>query len=969
MLQYDKQTLFDKTNGGLDYIFEVYPQSVGLEDRKKGFKIRNERSGSTMLYSENDIYYVKDFGDSKKAMNAVDLCMQEENLLFLEALKFLYQKYGLEAATLQQFKPVREYKATELDIKHHDIEYYDKTIQTNVFAPFLDSDTCADYNFKEVISYSYVSYVKDDNGNSTPAKRLNTVTATPEYPIFAFAEEEFVKIYEPKNDKAFRFRFLGNKPQRFIYGWQRLFNLVNIDRIRQLRIDIKSSTDPKEQKWLQAELDSELLESVHVASGGSDGLNVASLGENAIWLNSESEQLEYKEYQDLKEICIVVYNLPDIDSTGVKQGVKLGMEHLDLKTIWLPQKLLISNKKDFRDWIGTYKHLGLEKTKAAFAKLQHLALEFRWWRWNKKTATYKYNYVSLLYFLEHSGFFVYNLRHKNQQKGTSNYIFIKVDNNIVHEVSAPEIKSFVQEWLKQNQISLDVLNMVIGSQFLNEKSLLSLPGKEIDFSVATQNDQLIFFQNKTARITADGIEFVDKSKLKNHTWLNKVVKHDIKLTAQQFDIKKDAIGNWDIEVLVKNNMFLNYLINASRIHWRNDLETPFKGKSDKVKEAYHNEHRFNIAGPNLNDDEIREQKQHLINKIYSIGYLLHSFKDDDKPWCVYVMDNKIPDIASESHGGSGKSFGVSKIVQNLKNSFYLEGRNERLLDNQFIYDGIDEDTDTILLDDAHYSTKLSFFFSTLTGSLRVNPKHGKSFELDFDQSPKLIVTTNFVPANLDPSTLRRLLFMVYSDYYHTKSSDYLEERKITHDFGGKKMFGDAFTKEDWSLFYNFCMQALQFYLNSPERMDAPDGNVKKRNLMQIMGDPFAEWARGYINEDKVNLFIPRKQFQEDYKSFIGNATMSVNRQKKALEAFCELNGWVFNPAELHGSDGLIKREWHDHNGKRQIVEHYFINTTGKTINPLNDFNNDTATNVAATVAGNNLPHTTGDDVIIDGLDF
>ncbi|MGQ2982093.1 hypothetical protein [Flavobacterium sp.] len=933
MHKYDKEILFARINGGLDYIHEVYPQSVGFEDRNKHFKIRDERSPSTSLYKENDIYYVKDHGGGK-ALNAINLCMQEENLTFLEAMKFLYQKYGLEPKTMAQFKPVREYKATELDIDHYDIDYHDVPVRTEIFAPFLTPYTCGEYGFESVMRYETVSYKKDDKGNPTEIKQLNIVVATDDYPIFAFVGDGFVKIYEPLNDKQYRFRFLGKKPQRHIYGWQRLFDKVNFDRITQLRDQIRSypeDSESKGKKAMQDELDELLLKDVYIASGGSDGLNLASLGKDVIWFNSESEQIEYAEYRKLSEICKNIYNVPDLDTTGVKQGVKLGLEHLEMKTVWLPAKLKENDKKDFRDWIGLYKHLGVDKAKTAFDKLVNQALEFRWWRWNKKTSSWKYNYVSLIYFLEHQGFNVYQLKHKNQQKGAVNYIFIKIDGNVVREVTAPEIKGFVIEWLKENQITLDVLNMVIGSQFLSEKNLLSLPIKDIDFTIATQKDQLFFFNNKVIKVTAEKIEEVSPGKIRNYIWSTKVKQHNIKVTDPQFNISKDAAGNWDIEVLEKNNMFLNYLINASRIHWRNELEKPFEGKSDKVKQEYHDANRFNIAGSHLSDEEKYEQKLHLINKIFCIGYLLHSYKDDAKPWCLYVMDNKLPEVSSESHGGSGKSFGVGKVQEHFKNSFYLEGRNYKLQDNQFIYDGVDEDTDTIFLDDAHYSTNFGFYFSMITGNMRINPKHGKQFELPFDRSPKLVITTNFVPANLDPSTLRRLLIMVYSDYYHEKTDEYKETRQITDDFGGKKMFREEFTREDYNLFYNFCLQALKFYMSCTEKIAAPDGNVKLRNLMQLMGDNFYEWAKGYFGEDKLNTYIARSDVQNDYKNFVGGKTMTANKQKVALDAFCKFNGWQLNPAELLGSDKTIKRARNDHNGTRQILEHYYINTTGNAV--------------------------------------
>lgn len=935
MSNYDKNTLLD-IDGGLSYIHYVYEDSKGCEGKNKSFKIRNENTASARLKLFKGVWYVKDFGDSTGGINAVTLCMQEENLDFLGAMKYLYQFYELEARTLQQFKPVREHKNTDLEKDFYEVKYFDTIQQPEIFAPFLNDATCKEYNFYSVKSYQYVSYKQDKKGKKTNVKLHNTVTATPDYPIYAFKEEGFVKIYEPKNVKEYRFRFLGKKPQKHIYGWKRIFDNVDVEHIEYLRERVKGfgSSTSSAADDAREELDDALLPCIIIGSGGSDSLNVASLDNekyNMVWTNSETEQLTYEEIQKLKLVCKQLYNLPDIDATGVKMAVKLGLQFLDLKTIWLPKKLLETNKKDFRDWIGNYKHLGVEKTNRAFKDLIEHALEFKWWKWNKKTGAYKYNYVSLLYFLEHQGFYMYKLQHRNQQKGQNTFIFIKIDGNVVREVTTPEIKSFVQDWLKENHISLEVLNMVISSQFLNEKGLQSLPCRELDFKTAGVSDQLFYFNNKTVRITAEGIEEVHPTKITNYVWQNKVLKHNIKLTDPQFKIQKDASGDWDIEVLEKDNMFLNYLINGSRVHWRKELEEPYNGKSKEAKEKYHKENRFNIAGANLEADAIHEQKLHLINKIYTLGYLLHSYKDAAKPWCVYVMDNKLPEVASESHGGSGKSFGVSSVLDHFKNYFYLEGRNQDLLRNAFIYDGVDEDTDAIIVDDAHYSLNFGFFFSTLTGILRVNPKHGKSFEIPFKQSPKLVVTTNFVPTTLDPSTLRRLQLMVYSDYYHKKTEEYQENRELIDDFGGKRMFDEKFSYEDYNLFYNFCLQCLQFYLSSSERHEAPEGNVKKRNLMQLMGDNFYEWAKSYFCDDKLNTFIPRKEIQDEYKAFVSGRVMSVQKQKNALDAFCKFNGWTLNPKELLGSDGTIKKRYEDHQGKSQVLEHYYIKTDNATV--------------------------------------
>lgn len=928
--KFTKENLFENTDKGL-MIFEKYISGAEVYARtKKKFKLREtDRTPSTSIYlSADDIYMIKDHGGDK-AKNAIDYCMQEENFTFTEALQYLYKEFNLTAFTPEKLRAKRTFKKAKEEIGFYKINYAAKAKNLEKIAPFLDEETCLEYSFKSVESYEYVSYKKDGDGNPTEELQLNIVEATEHYPIFAFYGEGWEKIYEPLNDKSFRFRFFGKKPTRIVYGWERLFNQVDYDEIISLNKRIKDcdASDRKYKKELEEERDEIRLDKVIIATGGSDGLNIASLGNDVIWFNSESEQLSFEEWQKLSVICKTIYNLPDIDKTGIRQAVALGLTFLDLKTIWLPAKLAEQNKKDFRDWIASYKSLDIKVSKSAFEKLLHQALQFKFWKWNPKTGAYKYVYDSLLYFLEHQGFFVYKINHINNVIGNIETIFIKIDGNIIKEVSASDIKSYVINWLKDNHVSRDVLNMVIPSQFLSEKSLMALPSKMIDFSDADASLQYFYFQNKIAKVTKAGIQYLNQGEIPNYTWNSNVIPHRISKCDPHFTIFKDQAGNWDINITKTDSAFFNYLINTSRIHWRNETELPFKDKTAAQKKKYYEENKFNIAGSNLSPDEIHEQKLHLINKIYSIGYLLHNYKDGSKPWAVYAMDNKIPDIISESHGGSGKSFCISSLLHLLIKRKYIKGRDPEITKNQFIYDGIDENTKLVFIDDGHYSLNMNFFFSELTGSLNVNPKFGKPFEIPFDKSPKFAISTNFAPRDLDPSTLRRLLFMVFSDWYHEQNSDYLETRQITDDFDGRKMFENDFTEKEYNWFFNFCLECLATYLEIDAKVNAPEGNVKKRNLLHIMGDGFFDFAKSYFGDTNYDTWIPRKEVQEEYRVHLsGKSGLTVNNQKKALEAFCEFNGWKL---EVHKN----RLQPEDYTRLKitpgSVVEKYKINTTGR----------------------------------------
>ena len=938
-----KEEFFEHSNGGLDYIQHVYPQSKGTERNNRKFRIReSDRTPSASVYQKGGVWYVKDHGDSTPAMNAVDLCMDEEGLDFAEALKWLYGFKGIDNTKNPALSADWRQEPTTLDDGYYTIE--DITpCNLDIIAPFLTPEVAEEYFFRSIKTYRFVSAQRDKAGNKLKELQLNTVSATDKYPLYCFkiplpdSDEHFYKLYEPKAaNKAYRFRSFGSKPARLIYGWDRIFAKVNIEMLREYREEAAKETNKKDKAVLESIIDEILVDKVIIASGGSDGLNLASLGYDVIWFNSETERINEYEFKKLKEICKQIYYLPDLDNTGVEVARLLGLEFWYMKMIWLPAALVKEGKKDFKDWIFANKDMGLEKVKATFDDMLRAAIECKWWQFaDGRGGGYKYKHTSLIQFLTFQGFYRYSLQHKNQQKGALNYILVKVEGHIVREVSVPDIKQFVLQWAKEHYVSLKVQDMVISSQFLSEKGLSSLPEIQLNFRSATEADQLYFFRHKVVRVSPSGITNEKSNRgLNCHVWENKVIDHNIKVDKDpQFRIAKNPAGQWDIEVLEKDNMFFNYLINASRMHWRTELEEPFKPGDEKAKEAYHNANRFNIAGPNLGEDAIHEQKLHLINKIFSIGYLMHAYKDPAKTWCLYVMDAKIPTEEHQSNGRSGKSFCISSITRFFKNTFPLEGRNPKLLDNQFIYDGVDEDTDVVFVDDANRFLKFDFFFSSLTGTMRINPKHGKQFELPYEASPKFVITTNYAPINTDASNIERLLIMMFSDYYHGKTADYNERRQIPDDFNGQRFFAEGFSEQQYNKFFNFCMQCLQFFMGVAlaDKIDAPGDNVEKRNVVQQMGEDFRAWADTYFSPEKLDTLIMRRELQDDYAAFKGRGSKmeSSTAQKKKLQMYCQLRGWNFNPKGMTTSDGTMKQRHTDEaTGKTTMQEFYYIDTKG-----------------------------------------
>jgi len=300
---------------------------------------------------------------------------------------------------------------------------------------------------------------------------------------------------------------------------------------------------------------------------------------------------------------------------------------------------------------------------------------------------------------------------------------------------------------------------------------------------------------------------------------------------------------------------------------------------------------------------------HLINKIYALGYMLHRYKDPSRPWGVFAMDNKISE-EGESHGGTGKSIWASAPKFFMK-YVDLNGRDRKLTDNPHIFEKVNIHIDYILVDDTDQYLNFGFFYKPITGDLEVNPKGIKQYSIPFEESPKFVFTSNFALRDNTPSAQRRVLYSVFSDYYHYNSSgEYRQHRSPEDDFG-KGLFRD-FTNDEWNVFINFMAQCVKFYLSHPVKVDPPMKNVELRNLKTQMTDAFLLWADVYFLEgDALGKLIEKEVVKneafEDYQKTTNSTKVASNTFTKRLKAWCKYQGFIYNPEDkCNAGNGLKK---------------------------------------------------------------
>lgn len=943
--------LYEATEEGLS-ILELHIPSIREAIRKKTpFKLRDEKTASAHARRQkrNDgsfVYCVTDFGDDGKMKDPIQIHREATGLSFPEAIMDLAQTFGIQDSLDRAInKPDIRQEPAPSD-KPDGGEYFELLDDftdgmCRVMGPNVTRDHLRALHWCPV---KYIARVKD--------RKITYRYSNERFPIFMREcwftdkngqQDRFYKVYEPLNpDKGFRFSYMprGKKQADYVNGLGELRDEYRRMNDQEARIWAKDPAN-EDKPYVEKKLPAAVL-----CSGERDALCARSQGYHPIWLNSETAELKPVTYREVMRYVEVLYNIPDIDATGIRRGTELALKYLDIHTVWLPSELLMQYKdnrgkprKDLRDWME------LRPDKNDFRKLINRALPACFWTMRLETSKdgkscrrkYGIDFICLKYFLWLNGF------HTLKDDTVKETQFIRIIDNVVEPVTARKIRAFVECWAEEEGLERDLRNIIAGTQYLNAASLESLREIDLDFSNYTETSQWFFFPRFAVEITAEGITKKDARKglEGRYVWQSNVIGHEVSLLPDMFEIThpegQTASADFDISISSTASNYFRYLINSSRLYWRKELEQNLASLNRADADAYRTAHKFDIAGEGLEADEIQEQKQSLINKIFTVGYMMHRFKSPSRGWAPFVMDNVIGEN-DQCNGGSGKSF-MFKALSNFVNYVPMPGRNTKLFENQFWTKRISKRTDIALFDDIDEYFPVKQLYDTITGDMTINPKQVNSYTLTFEEAPKFAFTTNYVPKEFNPSTVRRSIYVTMSDYYHqsTEENDYLETRTIKDDFG-KDLFGPRYTDAEWNADINFIMQCVRFYLSVSTqsiKIEPKIDNIIFRKYMRDMSENFRDWAERYFAEGSDNLdnFVVRQIAFEDYKRTSGVTKFSMQAFTKALKGFCYTCGYIdeLNPDELKNPSGRIQKRVNDplNPGKTKPVDMLYLRTVAE----------------------------------------
>jgi hypothetical protein len=432
---------------------------------------------------------------------------------------------------------------------------------------------------------------------------------------------------------------------------------------------------------------------------------------------------------------------------------------------------------------------------------------------------------------------------------TNTFTFIKIEQNLVEETSEKRIKDFVLEHLlSRDDIGFSPYDFMASSPKYFQTDFLSfLESSEVYIKEDTQTDCFLYFNNCVVKVNKESITTIDYLDLDGFVWKRQIVNRE-------------------------------------------------------YKEADHHESVFRkflwlISGKD-------EEKYNSFKSV--IGYLLHSFKTSANNKAIIFNDET---ISENPNGGSGKGLFWNALSQ-MKKVSSIDGKTFEFT-KSFPYQTVSTDTQILVFDDVKKNFNFESLFSLITEGITLEYKGQDAIKLPVQQSPKILITTNYTIGGVGGSFERRKFEVEMSDYFSYKHTP-LDE------FG--HLLFDDWDENEWSIFDNFMIQCVQFYLqNGLTKHDFK--NLEVRKFIKNTSHEFFEWTKPDINGENENIEFNTRNIKQTYfDSFINEYPdfktykLSQKRFTQWIEQYCKFYNYEYINGNSNG------QRWFEIINKNEPIE-------------------------------------------------
>jgi len=439
-------------------------------------------------------------------------------------------------------------------------------------------------------------------------------------------------------------------------------------------------------------------------------------------------------------------------------------------------------------------------------------------------------------------------------KLSDNFQYIKKDERIFKKIKLVEIKDYINGFLddlaKEDENITDWNGYSIPVALLREKlirgsnnyfgaaTMENLPTISFNPLRDTKDTAYLYFKNGFVTITADQVIIRPFSELPGDIWQKQILQREITLQDSEEPCE-----------------FERFLVAVSG-----------------------NKNRFNSIGS-------------------YIGFLLHGYHDPSRPQVVVLYDEKEsgkPQDYETAQGGTGKGILVNALTE-LCDSVIIDGKSFKQ-QNDFPWQRLSVTTQLVAFQDVTNNFKFSNLHSVVTDGITVNKKHRPEIYIPFSESPKFIITTNYIIDTSEDSDRRRIKEIELFPHFSPK---YTPQDQFGH------LLFDDWNDEEWCKFYNLMMGFIKHYLKDgfidpPASESAAERKFASR-FGQEMLDEFNELQISTTRDHVNGVHHDAKAIRE--KCTDKSTSLSGGQFAQALKNYCVLAQDIEPPLEFWRSNG------------------------------------------------------------------
>jgi len=288
----------------------------------------------------------------------------------------------------------------------------------------------------------------------------------------------------------------------------------------------------------------------------------------------------------------------------------------------------------------------------------------------------------------------------------------------------------------------------------------------------------------------------------------------------------------------------------------------------------HAKHDFDLFIQNAMGDQ-----DNYVSACTALGYGIHTYKKQRLAKLIYACDANEGELDGLMSGGSGKNL-YQKALGYVRSVVEIDGKDFDKRD-KFKFQTIKDDTQIVIIDD--FESDVKELFTKITGGFSVEKKSLHKKVINFEDSPKIFVSSNSAPKGFSDSYARRLHILEFSSYYNHGHTP-------TDDFGEKDFFSDDWNQKDYNCLYSFLFNCVQIYLKNGIK-DLEYKDLKVKQLIKNVGRDFAEY---WLAEDAPNLdeFCYGRELKDDYCASIQKEITDQSFYRK-MRMICKINSWEY----------------------------------------------------------------------------